>query len=340
MFWSDIASWNPGSGTGLEPLLLLLFAIFIEAYIGEARFVFRFVPHPVVLIGRLIGLLDRKLNREKRSNMDRAVRGFITVLIVCGVTGIIGAGVDWVSRNHHFGWIIELLLIVSLIAQRGLFNAVRKVGIALRDGSLEDARGEVSHIVGRDPAQLDQHGVARAGIESLAENFSDGVIAPIFWYVIFGFPGMIIYKAINTMDSMIGYKNDQYRAFGFSAARIDDIVNYIPARLTGLLFVLAAAFTPNASPMGALKTMIRDASKHRSVNAGWPEGGVAGALDLALAGPRRYPGRVVKDPWIGSGTAKATHKDVKRALYLYAVAGLIGAAIVGGIAVARMIWLA
>lgn len=340
MFWSQIVNWNPGSGTGLEPLLLLLFAIFIEAYIGEARLVFKFVLHPVVLIGRLIGMLDRKLNREKRSNMDRAVRGFITVLVVCTVVGAVGAGVDWVSRNHPFGWIIELLLIISLIAQRGLFNAVRKVGVALRDASLEDARGEVSHIVGRDPAQLDQHGVARAAIESLAENFSDGVIAPLFWYVIFGFPGMIVYKAINTMDSMIGYKNERYRAFGFSAARIDDIVNYIPARLTGLLFVLAAIFTPHASPGSALRIMFKDASKHRSVNAGWPEGAMAGALDIAIAGPRRYPDRLVKDPWIGTGTAQVTHKDIKRALYLYAVAGLIAAAIIGGVAVARMLWLA
>jgi len=339
MFWSQIVNWNPGSGSGLEPLLLLLFGIFIEAYIGEARLIYKFVPHPVVLMGRLIGMLERKLNREKRSNMDRAVRGFITVLVVCTVVGAIGAGIDWASRNHQFGWIIELMLIISLIAQRALFNAVRKVGIALRDGSLEDARGEVSHIVGRDPAQLDSHGVARAAVESLAENFSDGVIAPLFWYVIFGLPGMMVYKAINTMDSMIGYKNERYRAFGFSAARIDDIVNFVPARLTGLLFMLAAIFTPQASPGGALRIMFRDASKHRSVNAGWPEGAVAGALNIAIAGPRRYPDRLVKDPWIGSGTAQLTHLDIKRALYLYVVAGLIAAAMITGIAILRMMWL-
>lgn len=339
MFWSDIIQWNPGSGTGLEPLLLLLFAMLIEAYVGEAKFIFRFVPHPVVLIGRLVGVLDRKLNREKRSGMDRAVRGFITVLVVCGVVGTVGAGIDWVSKNHPFGWIIELVLIISLIAQRGLFDAVRRVGVALRDASLEDARGEVSHVVGRDPAQLDDHGVARAAIESLAENFSDGVVAPVFWYVLFGFPGLVVYKAINTLDSMIGYRNDRYRAFGFSAARIDDIVNYVPARLAGLLLALAAMFTPQARPGLALKTMLRDASKHRSVNAGWPEGAVAGALDLALAGPRRYPDRVVRDPWIGAGTAKATHADIRRALFLYAVAGLLLAAAVGGLAVFNMMYL-
>lgn len=339
MLWSDITAWNPGSGTGLEPLLLLLFALMIEAYVGGARFIFRFVPHPVVLIGRLIGVLDRKLNREKRSNMDRAVRGFITVLIVCAIVGAVGAGVDWLTRNHPFGWIVELLLIISLLTQRALYDAVRRVGIALRDRSLEDARQEVSHIVGRDPAQLDSHGVARAAIESLAENFSDGVVAPVFWYVLFGFPGLIVYKAVNTLDSMIGYRNDRYRAFGFSAARIDDIANYIPARLSGLILAVAAMFAPQAKPGKAFRTMFRDAGKHRSVNAGWPEGAVAGALGLALAGPRRYPDRIVKDPWIGDGTAKATHADIRRALFLYVVAGLLGAAIVGGIAVFRMMYL-
>ena len=338
MFWTDFTDWQTG-GSGLEPLLILLFAMAIEAYIGEARFIFRFIRHPVAIIGGLIGVLDRKLNREKRSNMDRAVRGFITVVIVCGVAGAVGYGVTWLTAFHPFGWIIELILATTLIAQRGLFDAVRRVGVALRDGSLEDARGEVSHIVGRDPAQLDEHGVSRAAIESLAENFSDGVIAPVFWYVLFGFPGLIVYKAINTLDSMIGYKDDRYRAFGFSAARIDDIVNFVPARLSGLILVFAAMFTPTAHPLKALKVMLRDAGKHRSVNAGWPEGAVAGALNIALAGPRRYPGRVVKDPWVGDGSARATHGDIRRALYLYVVAGLINFGVVATIAAARMIWL-
>jgi adenosylcobinamide-phosphate synthase len=189
--------------------------------------------------------------------------------------------------------------------------------------------------VGRDPAHLDAHGIARAAIESLAENFGDGVVAPVFWYVLFGFPGLLVYKAINTMDSMIGYKTPHYKAFGFSAARIDDIVNIIPARLAGLFLVLAAIFVPTANPMRAARVMLRDAGKHRSPNAGWPEAAVAGALNLALAGPRRYPGRVVKDPWIGDGSAKATHRDIRRALYLYAVACLINAAWVAAIMLIR-----
>lgn len=320
---------------GFDPLILLLLALAIEAYVGEARFFFRFVRHPVVIIGDLIGALDRKLNREKRSQMDRAARGFITVLIVVGICIAVGCVVAWVSRNHPWGWIIEFVLIVTLIAQRGLYNAVRRVGLSLKGGNLEESRDAVSHIVGRDPAQLDNHGIARAAIESLAENFSDGVVAPVFWYVLFGFPGLLAYKAINTMDSMIGYKTPQYQAFGFSAARIDDIVNIIPARLSGLFIALAAAFVPTASPAKAFRIMVRDAGKHRSPNAGWPEGAMAGALNLAIAGPRRYPGRVVKDPWVGDGTAKATHRDIRRALYLYTVACLINAGWVAALLLLR-----
>jgi len=321
---------------GFDPLILLLLALLVEAYVGEARFVFRFVRHPVVIIGDLIGALDSKLNREKRSQMDRAVRGFVTAAIVISLCILIGYAVVWLSRNHPWGWIIEFLLVVTLIAQRALYNAVRRVGTSLKGDNLEDSRDAVSHIVGRDPAQLDSFGIARAAIESLAENFSDGVVAPVFWYVLFGFPGLLVYKAINTMDSMIGYKTPQYQAFGFSAARIDDIVNIIPARLSGLFIALAAVFVPTANPAKAFKVMIRDAGKHRSPNAGWPEGAMAGALNLAIAGPRRYPGRVVKDPWVGDGTAKATHRDIRRALYLYAVACLINAGWVAALLLLRI----
>ncbi len=320
---------------GFDPLFALLLAMAVEAGVGSANFVFRFVRHPVAIIGGLIGGLDKKLNRENRSPMDRAVRGFITVIIVVTVCGAIGCAIAWLSRNHPWGWMIEFLLVITLIAQRGLYDAVRRVGVTLRGDNLEASRDAVSHIVGRDPAQLDDHGVARAAIESLAENFSDGIVAPVFWYVLFGFPGLLIYKAINTMDSMIGYKTPKYQAFGFSAARIDDIVNIIPARLSGFFIALAALFVPTANPLKAIKIMFRDAGKHRSPNAGWPEGAMAGALNLALAGPRRYPDRTVKDPWIGDGSAMVTHRDIRRALYLYVIACLINAVCIAAIALFR-----
>ncbi len=324
-----------GEGRGVDPLALLLVALCIEAYVGEIRFLFRGSSHPVALIGRLIGVLERKLNRLQRSNVDRAIRGVLVVVVVGGLCLALGWAVSWLSRNHDFGWIVELSGLIVLIAQRDLYDRVRAVAAALTDKGLEPAREEVSHIVGRDPRRLDQHGVARAAIESCAENFCDGVVAPVFWYVLFGFPGILVYKAVNTMDSMIGHRTERYRAFGMCAARLDDVLNLIPARLAGLFLALAAVFVPTARPARAFRVMWRDASKHRSPNAGWQEAAVAGALDLALAGPRHYAERTVNDPWIGDGRARAGPQDIRRTLYLYLVACLINFLWVAAIAMIR-----
>ena len=321
---------------GFDPLVLLLVAMIVEAYIGEARFVFDRVKHPVALIGGLVEFLENKLNREKRSTMDRAVRGFLMTLFVAGLCGAVGWAVAWVSLNHTFGWMLELILLATLMAQRALYDRVRDVAGALDEDGLDVARGTVAHIIGRDVRQLDEHGVARGAIESCAENFCDGVVAPVFWYVLFGFPGLLVYKAVNTLDSMIGHRTPRYQAFGMAAARIDDILNWIPARLSGLFIALAALFAGSASPSGAFKVMLRDAGKHRSLNAGWPEGAMAGALGLALAGPRRYSHGVVDDSWIGGGRARATSKDIRRALYLYAVACLINGMWVAAIGIIRL----
>jgi adenosylcobinamide-phosphate synthase len=206
----------------------------------------------------------------------------------------------------------------------------------LKTQGLEAGRKAVAHIVGRDVRRLDAHGVARAAIESCAENYSDAVVAPTFWYVLFGFPGLLVYKAVNTTDSMIGYRSPRYRAFGMAAARTDDAANFLPARLAGVFLCTAALFVPTARPVAGLRTMLRDAGNHRSVNAGWPEGAAAGALGLALAGPRTYTDSVIDDAWIGDGRAKATPRDIDRALYLYAVACLINAFVVAGLVTARL----
>ena len=319
---------------GFDPLVLLLIALIIETSIGEARLLFKLIPHPVVVIGGLIGWLDRKLNREERSQVDRATRGALVVCVVVSLCAGVGWAVAWLTQNHDFGWIVELFGLTSLLAGRSLYDRVRAVALALREG-LEPARIEVAHIVGRDPRQLDEHGVARAAIESAAENFCDGVVAPVFWYVLFGFPGILVYKAVNTMDSMIGHMTPRYRAFGMTAARLDDVLNLIPARLSGLFIALAAAFVPTASLKNSLKVMLRDSGKHRSMNAGWPEGAAAGALGLALAGPRRYSQQIIDDPWIGDGTAKATNMDIHRMLYLFMVASLINGMWVGALAIIR-----
>ncbi len=319
-----------------HPLVLLVMALALEPLLGEARGPLGRLPHPVRLIGALIALLDRKLNRPERSAADRRLRGVLVVAAVAGLAAAAGWAVTWIGRTLPFGWLAELALIIALLAQRSLFQHVRAVATALAERGLAAGRAAVAHIVGRDVRQLDEHGVARAAVESCAENFSDGIVAPVFWYLLFGLPGMLAYKAVNTLDSMIGYRNERYADFGWASARLDDAVNLVPARLSGLLLSAAALAVPQTNPAAGVRTMLRDARLHRSPNAGWPEAAMAGALGLSLAGPRRYPGVVVDDPWIGSGTPQATAGDVVRALSLFAVACLLNGCLVAALAAARL----
>lgn len=305
---------------GLDPLLVLFCALLLDAYFGDMPLLFRRVPHPVVLVGRAIAWFDARLNREQRSEEARLGRGVVTVAVLVVAAALAGFAIDLVCRRFAYGWIVELLVIAVMVAQRSLFDRVQAVGHALSEKGLHAGREEVRHIVGRDPLSLDAYGVARAGIESLAENFSDGVVAPVFWAALFGLPGLFVYKTANTLDSMIGHLSPRYRSFGWAAARFDDLLNLVPARLSGVLIALAAVLAPKASGIDAARIVLRDAGKHRSPNAGWPEAAMAGALDLALAGPRRYAERVVNDPWIGDGRARATPADMHRALLVYAIA--------------------
>ena len=324
-----------GPSRGYDPLALLLSALVLDAVVGEMGPVFRHLPHPVAALGRLIGFLEARLNRERRSGRDRTLRGAGVVVLVAGLCATIGWGITYLATWHVAGQAAELVVASLMIAQRSLFDHVRAVGRALRDEGLAGGRRAVAHIVGRDPDSLDEHGVARAAIESLAENFSDGVVAPVFWYVVFGLPGMLVYKAVNTMDSMIGHTSPRYRAFGKVAARTDDVLNLIPARLAGLFLTLAAACVPGGRPFAALGAMWRDAPRHRSPNAGWPEAAMAGALGLALAGPRRYARQVVQDAWMGKGRMEAGPADIRRALSVFAVACLIEAMVIAALFIAR-----
>ena len=321
--------------SGLDPLILLLLALVLDAYLGEARFLFRWTGHPVEWIGRLIGFLDAKLNRQKRGDVDRTIRGALVVIFVVVVAGGVGVAITWASLTNPWGWFIELALIFTLLAGRSLYDHVKAVALGLNE-STEAGRQAVRHIVGRDPSFLDDHGVARAAIESAAENFSDGVIAPVFYYLLFGLPGLCIYKAMNTMDSMIGYKNTRYAAFGFTAAKLDDALNILPSRLAGLFIVIAAFFAPTANPIAAWRIMWRDAGKHGSPTAGWTEAPMAGALNIALAGPRKYAKRVIDGAWIGDGTAQVGATDIRRALKLYIVANLVMVGMVAGLVLVRM----
>lgn len=317
-----------GGPTMLDPLILLVLALAVDAVLGEVPVVFRFVPHPVKLIGNLVAAGETRLNREWRGQRDRFFRGILfTAAMILGAA-VVGEAVALFSQTFPRGWLLELFLTATLLAQRSLFDHVAAVGRALDKGGLAAGRQAVAHIVGRDPMSLDDHGVARAAIESCAENFADAVVGPVFWYVLFGFPGLLVYKTANTLDSMIGHRSERYRAFGWAAARLDDLLNIVPARLSGLIISVAALFAPRANPLRALKVMLRDARNHRSPNSGWPEAAMAGALDLALAGPRHYPGIVVQDKWIGDGRARATIKDIHAALYVFAVACLLN---VGGV---------
>jgi adenosylcobinamide-phosphate synthase len=306
-----------------DPLLLLAAGLAIDALFGDMPALFGRIPHPIVVVGRAIAFFDRKLNRDIRSEESRHVRGIITVAVLVGGAAALGWSIKRLCHGSLAGMAVEILLIAILVAQRSLFDHVTAVARALTGGGLLAGRNAVRHIVGRVPASLDTHGVARAAIESLAENFSDGVVAPVFWYLVLGLPGLFAYKMANTLDSMIGHQTPHYRSFGWAAARFDDFANLAPARISGVLIAAAAFFARDGRPSRAVAIMLRDGRKHRSPNAGWPEGAMAGALGLALAGPRRYAEGVVADPWVGEGTARAAPADIGRALILYKNACLI-----------------
>ena len=313
-----------------DRFLLLLAGLMIDALFGDTPAVFAVVPHPIVLAGRAVAFFDNRLNRPKRSERRRRERGVLTVVMLVGAAAGIGWTLHIACHDSIAGAAIEALLVGVLIAQRSLYLHVAAVATALPVGGVAAGREAVRHVVGREPQRLDEYGVARAAIESLAENFSDGVVAPAFWYLLLGLPGLLAYKMANTLDSMIGHRSPRYRDFGWAAARFDDLVNLVPARLSGMLFATAAVFSGDASSRRGFATMLRDARRHRSPNAGWPEAAMAGALGLALAGPRHYAEGIADDPWLGGGTPRATAADIERALRLYALACRLLAGLVFG----------
>jgi adenosylcobinamide-phosphate synthase len=296
---------------------LALLAILIELCLGYPHFLLRAIGHPVIWIGRLIGALDRALNRETMSAGARRAAGICSVVILIAVVGAI----SFIVQRELFRWpaglLATALLAGTLIAQRSLHRHVADVAITLAKEDIGAARVAVAHIVGRDTDTLDAAGIARAAIESLAENFADGIVAPVLWLAIAGLPGAALYKAINTADSMIGHLTPRYAAFGWAAARLDDLINLPASRLSALLLIAAAAPAKDASAGAAWHAVWRDAARHRSPNAGYPEAAVAGALGLALAGPRVYGGLQVEDAIMGDGRRDANAADILRALALY-----------------------
>jgi adenosylcobinamide-phosphate synthase len=315
-----------------DTLFAVVAALAFDALIGDPDWLWRRLPHPVAVMGSCIGFLDRTLNRETWSPAQRKLAGAGVVILLLIISALIGVLIETALRHIWFGNVLLGLVASVLIAQRSLYQHVARVRAAFADGGLAEAREAVAMIVGRDPDQLDEAGVCRAAIESCAENFSDGVVAPVFWLALFGLPGLIAYKAINTADSMIGHRSARHESFGWAAARLDDLVNLIPARLSGLLLAAVAPMAKGAVAT-ALQVMRRDAAKHRSPNAGWPESAMAGALGLALAGPRRYGEQVVDDPFLNAEARKeASPGDIDRALDLLMAACVLEAAVYAALA--------
>jgi len=314
---------------------LAFIALLIEASAGYPQWLFRAVGHPVTWIGALLAWCERRWNRTSLTFAQRRARGIATLIVALLAALVVSGALCFVLSSFFSAAVATLLCAIlasSLLAQRSLDEHVRAVADALEKEGLDTARDAVSFIVGRDKNTLDEAGVGRAAIESLAENFSDGVVAPLFWLVLAGLPGATLYKTINTADSMIGHKSDRYLAFGWAAARIDDLANFPASRLAALWIVLAALVTPKASALAAIGAVLRDARHHHSPNAGWPEAAMAGALGLKLGGPRIYSGAIVEDQWMGNGRTEVTHRDIRAALRLYRVACVIQAATVAAIA--------
>lgn len=306
-------------------IIVGFFALLLERLFGYPDLLQGFIKHPVQWMGALIGSCDRRWNKDNDTPDNRRAAGILMLVLLCLVTGMLTVALKAALGAFPLGWLVEALLASTLLAHRQLAQMVGNVATAL-DHSLEAGRLSVAHIVGRDTTNLDAPEISRAAIETLAENASDGVIAPLFWLLLFGLPGIAIYKAINTADSMVGHLNPRYKDFGWASAKLDDLANWIPARLTALLFVLAAKIKPDASAQGAWDTVRADALKHKSSNAGWPEAAMAGALGFGLGGARTYNGQLLDLPQMGSGKRDLGADDIRRAVGLFNLVGTIALA--------------
>jgi len=315
-------------------LWFLVAAILIDGLIGDPDWLWRRLPHPVAWFGGLIGWADRSWNAvpptagDRRADALRRVTGMLVIISLVVISAGAGFVTEALLARWTYGFVAIPVIASIFLASRSLHDHVARVRDAFAVGGLSAARRAVSMIVGRNPDSLDQAGICRAAIESTAENFSDGFVAPALWFALLGLPGLFAYKMINTADSMIGHRSERHRAFGWASARLDDVVNLPASRLAGFLIVMAAPFV-GSSIGSTFIVMLDNARKHRSPNAGWPEAAMAGALDLALAGPRRYGALVVDDPFLNpAGRIDADPADITRALKVLKVATILAATLV------------
>lgn len=313
--------------------LLLILAILLDWLISDPKRLYSHIAHPVQFMGDVLSLIEARFNKQTVSFNMQKFRGVFGLFLYLSIWLVVGIAISLICNVIGFwGMALEVLLAAILLSGRSLYEHVRDVNEALKFKTIEEARLSVGQIVGRDVTALDERGVARAAIESGAENLSDGFIAPVLFYFIAGLPGLIFYKAVNTADSMIGHKTQRFLGFGWAAARLDDVLNFVPSRLTGLLIVIIAQLR-YANGGDVFRVMMKDSGKHSSPNAGWPEAAMAGALGIALAGPRVYFDVMKQDPWINAkGRLDADAEDIwqalavmKRAVFLILpLIGLIG----------------
>lgn len=307
--------------------LAMVLALGLEAALGWPDGLYRRIGHPVTWIGALVSRLDTDWNNESDPPLRRRQAGIWAALSVIGICGCAALAVTYLLPDGPVGFGLLILIAAPWFATRSLYDHVRAVALPLAEGDVSMARSMVARIVGRDPEALDSAGIARATLESLGENASDGIVAPLFWGVVLGLPGLVIYKAINTMDSMIGYRSPRHSDFGRFAARLDDVVNWLPARLTALAFALVSGRV-----IAVLRVTIADAPQHRSPNGGWPEAALAGALGCRLSGPRSYGAGIEQQPWVNAGAPDPDAETLARGLrtYLRMVALVAGIAILAG----------
>jgi adenosylcobinamide-phosphate synthase len=291
----------------------LLVALLLDRAVGEPQSLWRRLPHPVVLIGRAISRLEARLLRPADAAARQRRQGQVLIGGLVGAALLLGWLLQLALFALPLGWLWLGIAMSTLLAQKSLIDHVRRVATGLAI-DVEAGRAAVAEIVGRDTTGLDAAGIGRAATESLAENLSDGVIAPLFWAVLLGLPGLLAYKAINTADSMIGYRNERYADFGRAAAKLDDLVNLVPARLTALFCIVTAPGL--GSVLHGFRVMWRDSGLHRSPNAGWPEAAMAGVLGLKLSGPRTYGGAATGEPWVGDGNPEVGSEEIAQALRL------------------------
>jgi len=307
----------------VEPLFVLLIALIMDWYFGEPEILWSRFPHPIVLFGKAVSFADKRLNKKEDIEAKQYRKGALAIssllLVALFAALLLEDAIEWIGRA---GTVLEVIIVFTLLAQKSLADHVGAVATGLKENGLEGGRKAVSMIVGRDPSKLDKSGVSRASIESLAENFSDGVVAPAFWYAVFGLPGIIVYKMINTADSMIAYRNEKYLWFGRVAAQIDDLANWVPARISAVLIAIGAGLLYGVRAFkNALIVTLKDSGLHRSPNAGWPEAAMAGGADISLGGPRVYPDEIVKQAYLNSaGKSDLGIKDIEQTIKIFALA--------------------